>query len=207
VCTGVHVTTPFDVRTPSAPASPARSESDYGVMVGAARGLCQFVDPKDRKPQRTGILHHVPAALLPRAPTSAMFRVHNGKCNKTPDEARAHDAFFDRVSAMISLKHADLMTSLHLLDITQMYCCTPAAIVCDSAADLSIMISPRIANFVKISWTPSSARLFGIGGAALGHSYAHEGQRIVLRLGGFRSDRSVGQSSLMRRSLRTLVAR
>jgi hypothetical protein len=147
---------------------------------------------KQRRRQRADTFSRIPDNLLPRAPEGLRPRVKNGRLELTPEETQTHTAFFNRMSTMITLKQRDPLASLFLLNTEQTLSVKPGAVMCDTGADLSIMISPKIATYLGLTWTPGSARLFGIGGVAAGHSYAHEGQRVVLRLGGFDTDKSVG---------------
>jgi hypothetical protein len=176
---------------------PAAPSSDSGPSVQssdeAGRGkTSRNRRSRQRRRQRSKTFGKIPANLQPRSPEDLRPRVKDGKIELTPRESESHAKFFDRMSTMITLKQRDPLASLFLLNTEQTRSVKPGAVMCDTGADLSIMIAPKIATYLGITWTPGSAQLFGIGGVASGHSYADEGQRIVLRLGGFDLDKSVG---------------
>jgi hypothetical protein len=138
---------------------PAAPSSDSGPSVQssdeAGRGkTSQNRRSRQRRRQRSKTFGKIPSNLQPRSPEDLRPQVKDGKIELTPRETESHAKFFDRMSTMITLKQRDPLASLFLLNTEQTRYVKPRAVMCDTGADLSIMIAPKIATYVGITWTP-----------------------------------------------------
>jgi hypothetical protein len=147
---------------------------------------------KHRRKHHSKTFVKIQSSLHPRSHEDLRPRVKNGTLEQAPREAQNHTDFFNRVPTMITLKQCDPLASLFLLNIELTLAVKPGAITCDTDNDLLTIIAPNIASYRGLTWTPGSAQLFGIGGVATDHSYADDGHHIVMRMGGFDTDNSVG---------------
>jgi hypothetical protein len=146
---------------------------------------------KRRRHARHTALGQVPAALEPRAPPHISSRMGETFC-RTPQEEEAYQKFFGHEATSIMVDQSNCQAGFHLLNASQTAHIQPRLVMIDNGADLSVLISPRIARELNVTWTPGSANLYGIGGPSAGHSHADKGQQVVLRLGHFTGPRCVG---------------
>lgn len=141
---------------------------------------------KQRKVERVLLSKHLPvmdAKLRSVIPASIRSHFRNGEYTPSEAEVNHRDTFFKKAPTLVTLRQKDAVTSLHLFNPKDDAFVKPSTVLVDTGAEIRVMISPRIAKTLGLTWTPASAKLIGIGGVGGADGYSKE--RINVRMGGF----------------------
>ena len=139
---------------------------------------------KNRRQARDKQAAHLPSItpkLFPVIPVHLWKQFRDGEFYPTNTQIDSHDKFFDRRPTLISLQQLEDETSLHLFNGNTVV--TAATVMLDTGSEVKVMIAPDVARQLKLTWTPDSTNIVGVGGSGGGDGYAH--QPVVLRLGQF----------------------
>jgi hypothetical protein len=188
---GATVVAPAAASADDSPSTSHSGDADESTPEATSRKTKRNRANKRRRRARDAVFAHVPAALEPRAPPHISSRMGENFA-RTPEEEGAYQKFFGHEATSIMIDQSNCQAGFHLLNANQTEHVQPGLVMIDNGADLSILISPRIARQLNVTWTPGSANLYGIGGPSAGHSHADKDQQVVLRLGHFTGPRSVG---------------
>ena len=80
------------------------------------------------------------------------------------EQRKMHKNFISKRSRLVSLRHDSDITSLHLYSTDGETFITPKRVMVDTGADVMILVSPKIANRMGLTWQEGSAQLTGVGG-------------------------------------------
>jgi len=121
--------------------------------------------------------------LHPSVPTNILPFFEDGEYRPTQAQVDERERFFTRDSTLVSLKQERDETSIHFFAPDGKKFITPRTVMVDTGAEIKLMIAPKLARALGLTWTPNTARLIGVGGTGGGDGYSNE--RIYIRLGAF----------------------
>jgi len=121
--------------------------------------------------------------LHPSVPTNILPFFEDGEYRPTQAQVDERERFFTRDSTLVSLKQERDETSIHFFAPSGKKFITPRTVMVDTGAEIKLMIAPKLARALGLTWTPNTARLIGVGGTGGGDGYSKE--RIFIRLGAF----------------------
>jgi len=145
---------------------------------------------KNKRKQAYDRLPMVNAELQPVIPREFIERFAGEEYSPTDQQKARRDTFFTRDSTLVSLAQEKDEMSLHIFAPDDIEFVTPKTVMVDTGAEIKVMMSPGIARALKLTWTPNSTKLVGVGGTGGGDGYAH--QRVNLRLGAFNGHDKLG---------------
>lgn len=169
----------------SKPASSDRGEggdlASETELVGRKRKNMSSKKPRAAHRMLAMLLPDVHASLCPTIPPELLSHFVDGDYCPTESQQQAKHNFFLRKASLVSLKQEEDRKSLHLFHAGM--CVTPSTVMLDTGSDVKIMIGPKLAKDLRLTWTPGTANIVGVGGSGGGDGYAH--QRIIIRIGAF----------------------
>jgi len=190
-CASVEGTSP-----PIEMAKPACSEAVASVPVRCATGTQASKKTRarrERSKSKAFVAKHAPEVdpkLKAVVPPSLRRHFKQKEYAPSAAEMAQREAFFEKSPTLVSLLQKDCVTSLHLFSPDDLNYVRPKTVLVDTGAEVRVMISPKLANDLGMTWKKGSAKLVGIGGLGGGDGYSNE--RINVRLGGFVGKKGVG---------------
>ena len=148
---------------------------------------------KARGERRAEMAKHAPEVdpkLKAVIPSSIKKHFKHKEYAPSAAEMAQREAFFEKSPTLVSLLQKDCVTSLHLFSPDDLNYIRPRTVLVDTGAEVRVMISPKLATDLGLTWTKDSAKLVGIGGLGGGDGYSKE--RINVRLGGFVGKKGAG---------------
>jgi len=196
--------------SPSKSDKPTYSEAVASVPERCATSTTAPKKTRARKARPTGkalVAKHVPQVdpkLKAVVPSSLRQHFKHKEYAPSAAEMAQREAFFEKSPTLVSLLQKDCVTSLHLFSPDDLNYVRPKTVLIDTGAEVRVMISPKLASDLGMTWKKNSARLVGIGGLGGGDGYANE--RINVRLGGFTGKKGAGPADgCFTMSLRPLI--